>query len=104
MVGRVRHNLFTAVSAVKPDGTFSAEGDGLIIRKDGETFTVKVYAIGSQTWQRWAAKVRGAAFVQSASPKLAQTTKVPLIFEDDIAETGTTASRCGGGSRGPRFA
>jgi hypothetical protein len=81
-------NLSTHVATLRPDGTFTSEGHGLITTSDGESMTVKIYGLGSPTGKGQAIKIRGVAFAQTTSPKFAHASKVVLVFEFDSDDTG----------------
>jgi hypothetical protein len=81
-------NLSTNVATIRPDGTFTSEGQGLITTKNGDAMSVKIYGVGWNTGQGPAAKIIGAAFVQTASPKFAQASKLVLVFEYESDEKG----------------
>jgi hypothetical protein len=81
-------NLWTGVSTLRPDGTFQGEGQGLIITKEGDAMTAKIVGVGAPTGPGSAVRYRGAAFVQTASPKLAQASRTALVYEFDSDEKG----------------
>jgi len=79
-------NLSTNVATFRPDGTFTSEGQGLVMTSDGESMSVKIYGAGRSTGKGSA--LRGAAFTQTTSPKFAQASKVALVFEFESDEKG----------------
>lgn len=81
-------NLSTNLAAMRPDGTFSGQGDGLIMTKDGDTMAVRIYGIGRPTGQGSGVSYRGTALVQSATMRFAQATKQVLVFEFESDEKG----------------
>lgn len=81
-------NLSTHVATLRPDGTFTTKGHGLITTSDGESMSVKIYGVGSPTGKGAAIKERGAAFTQTTSPKFAHASKVTLVFEFETDEKG----------------
>jgi hypothetical protein len=77
----------TYVGTLRPNGTISGEGTGIVMTTDGESATYRGYGVG--TFSRPGATTwRGSLFFETTSAKLAGLNGIAVVFEYSVDEGG----------------
>ena len=77
----------TYVGTLRPNGTISGDGTGILMTADGESATYRGVGVG--TFSRPGATTwRGSLFFETASPKLSRLNGIAVVFEYSVDEGG----------------
>jgi hypothetical protein len=77
----------TYIGTLRPNGTISGEGTGVMMTTDGESATFRGVGVG--TFSRAGATTwRGALFYETASASLARLNGIAAVFEYSVDEGG----------------
>ncbi len=93
LLGLETSDVGTYESVLLPAGVFRGKGQGVITTKDGDVVTWTGEGVGRPTGKGMAASWRGAIYLQTAAPRLAQLNNIAVIFEHEVDENGNTESR-----------
>jgi len=78
-------------SIVRQNGTFYAEGQGVMVTKDGEMATWTGHGTGVPT-KEGGGSFRGAVYYQTMPSRWARLSKVAVVFEYEVDAEGNTRS------------
>ena len=89
LLGVASNGLGTYLSALRPDGTLSGEGQGIVMGKGGEAASWKARGLGRFT-DTGGASWRGSILWMSASEKWASLNNIVGVFEFEQDADGNT--------------
>lgn len=81
------NSTVTYVGTLRPNGTISGEGTGVIMTEDGEAGTFRGVGVGTFT-KTGGTSWRGSLFYETASNKLSKLNGIACAFEYSVDEGG----------------
>ena len=92
MYGVSVNSTITYIGALRPNGTISGEGIGVMMTTDGESATYRGTGVGTFT-RPGATAWRGALFFETTSPALSRLNGIAVVFEHEVDEGGKSEGR-----------
>lgn len=82
----------TYVGTLRPNGTISGAGDGVVMTTSGESATFHGAGVGQFT-RPGATSWRGSLCFESSSPSLTRLNGIAVVFEYEVDESGKSEGR-----------
>lgn len=82
----------TYVGTMRPNGTMSGEGTGLVMTADGGSATFRGFGVGTFT-KPGVTSWRGAQFYETQTPELDRLNGIAAVFEYEVDENSKSEGR-----------
>src|SRR5262245_9427581 len=92
LLGVKATNTVTYWSVIRPDGTLYAEGQGIVISKEGDLATWVGQGVGTIK-KDGSVSYRGAVYYQTSSARWSRLNSVASIFEYEVDTEGNTRAQ-----------